>query len=414
MSVPGFTLSDQQRFDWLRLIRTENVGPRTFRSLLNRFGGAGPALAALPELARAAGRPVQLPALATIERELEQCRRLGVRFVGLGEETYPRALAACRDAPPLLAVRGQLSVLSKPMVALVGSRNASGLGLKFTERLARGLGEAGFVVVSGLARGIDTAAHQASLGTGTVAALAGGHGRIYPPQNEPLVEDLILTGAAVSELPFTMEPRARDFPRRNRIVAGLSLGVVVVEAAARSGSLITARLANEEGRTVFAVPGSPLDPRAEGTNQLIHAGARLCRSAEDVIAELAPQVEQGIQTHGLFEGGRAAYARDDEDALDELDWLLVEMQADPRTPAAPGERAPAANVMAGPEPTVNDHMAAAQPREILLDLLGTTALGIDDLARHSALGVRVVQGELIELEMAGLVRREPAGGYVRV
>ncbi len=411
--MPDLALSDRQRFDWLRLIRTESVGPRTFCTLVNRFGSAGAALAALPDLARAAGRPVNIPSVAAIEREMEQARRLGVRFVALGEGAYPRALAACRDTPPLLAVRGQLAVLSKPMVALVGSRNASGLGLKFTEKLARELGEAGFVVVSGLARGIDTAAHRASLATGTVAALAGGHGQIYPPQNEPLVEDLIATGAAVSELPFTMEPRARDFPRRNRIVAGLSLGVVVVEAAARSGSLITARLANEEGRTVFAVPGSPLDPRAEGTNQLIHAGARLCRSAEDVISELAAQVEPGPPAGGLFEAP-GPDRRPAEDAPDELDWLLAGQPAG--TPSRDGVKdhdRDSSAVAHAPTPEAPE--GTLRPvREVLLDLLGAAALGIDDLARHSALGVRVVQGELVELEMDGLVRREASGGYVRV
>ncbi len=409
--MAGFALTDQQRFDWLRLIRTDSVGPRTFRSLVNRFGGAGAALSALPELASRAGRAIILPSVAEIEREFEQSRRLGIRFVALGEPGYPPALAAMATAPPLIAVRGLASALQRPMVSLVGSRNASGLGLKFTERLARELGEAGFVVVSGLARGIDTAAHRASLATGTVAVLAGGHGQIYPPQNEPLVEELITAGAAISELPFTMEPRAHDFPRRNRIVAGLSIGVVVVEAARKSGSLITARLANEEGRTVFAVPGSPLDPRAEGTNDLIHAGARICRSAQDVITELAPQIGQAPQPMQLFDGAGEGGGGIE---LDELNWLLEESAAAGAKPRAPtgfnyDDREASRRVAAEPaEPGADD------PEDVLLGLLGSAPLHVDDVVRHSTMSARAVQSALVDLEMRGLVMRDPSGGYVRV
>lgn len=388
-------LTDQQRFDWLRLIRTEGVGPRTFRSLVNRFGGAGAALQALPDLARAAGRAVSLAPVSDVEREVEQSRRLGVRFVALGEPSYPVALAATQTAPPLLAVRGSIDVLRRPMIALVGSRNASGLGLKFTETLARELGEAGFVVVSGLARGIDTAAHRASVATGTVAVLAGGQGHIYPPQNEPLVEELIETGAAVSELPFSVEPRARDFPRRNRIVAGLALGVVVVEAARRSGSLITARLALDEGREVFAVPGSPLDPRAEGANDLLHAGtARLCRSAADILAEVQPQVQ--APTRGLlFEPQPASV---DEVGLDELDWLVGE-RSGVALPSTPDDFAPPADGAAD---------------DAVLALLGAAPLAVDDIVRLGELSPRLVQGALLDLELRGLARRDPSGGYLRL
>jgi DNA processing protein len=401
-------LTDQQRFDWLRLIRTEGVGPRSFRTLVNRFGGASAALAALPDLARGAGRPVALPPVAEIERELEQARRLGVRFIAMGEAAYPAPLAASQTAPPILAVRGRLDALTRPMVALVGSRNASGLGLKFTETLARELGEAGFVIVSGLARGVDTAAHRASLRTGTVAVLAGGHGQVYPPQNEPLLEELLEEGAAVSELPFTVEARARDFPRRNRIVAALAMGVVVVEAARKSGSLITARLALEEGRELFAVPGSPLDPRAEGTNDLLaRREAHLCRSARDVIAELEPQLGRGPAQGqaSLFE---AAHSGDVEDlGLDELEWLIG---ATRRTsePAQAHEDAVAdswvADLPDGPE---------AADDALILDLLGAAPIAADDLARQSGLAARHVQGLLVELEMRELVRRDASGGYVR-
>ncbi len=427
--MSGIQLTEQQRFDWLRLIRTESVGPRTFRSLMSRFGGAGAALAGLPDLARAAGRRITLPPPGDIEREIEQARKLGVRFVALGEAGYPVPLAACQTAPPLLAVRGQLAALARPMVALVGSRNASGLGLKFTEKLSRELGEAGFVVVSGLARGIDTAAHRAALATGTVAVLAGGHGQIYPPQNEPLVEELIDTGCAVSELPFTVEPRARDFPRRNRIVAGLSLGVVVVEAARKSGSLITARLAQEEGREVFAVPGSPLDPRAEGANDLVHAGlARLCRSATDIIEELRPQIGQPPRRPALFDsagddadrhGGTAS--GEDDLGVDELDWLMAgdgpPMQGRP-SDALPHASGAQGNLFGrGPvqgtlTPEARDD-AGSSSREIVADLLGAAPLSVDDLVRHSGLRAREVQGLLVELEMDGQARRDPSGGYVR-
>ena len=250
---------------------------RTFRTLVNHYGGARGALAALPDLARRGGaaRPVRITSREEAEGEITAARRFGAVFIALGEADYPPQLQAIDDAPPLIAVRGKVAVLHTPMVAIVGSRNASAAGIKVTESLARDLGEAGFMVVSGLARGIDAAAHPASLATGSVAVLAGGHDHIYPPEHAPLLEMLIATGVALSEMPFGWEPRGRDFPRRNRLISGLALGVVVVEAARKSGSLITGRLALEQNREVFAVPGSPLDPRSEGTNALIKQGAVL-------------------------------------------------------------------------------------------------------------------------------------------
>ncbi len=418
----ALVLTDQQRQDWLRLIRTDGVGPRTFRSLVNRYGGAGAALAALPDLARQAGRTVRLASLADIEREMEQARRLGVRFVAMGEAGYPPALMASATAPPLLAVRGRVEVLARPMVSIVGSRNASAAGMKFTETLARDLGQAGFVVVSGLARGIDTAAHKASLQTGTVAVLAGGQGQIYPPQNEPLVEALIEQGCAISELPFSVEPRARDFPRRNRIVAAMALGVVVVEAARASGSLITARLALEEGREVFAVPGSPLDPRAEGANQLLHAReARMCRSADDIIAELEPQIAAPKAQASLFEaaGGDGAV----DVGLDELDWIVGPALRE--TAAMSAGRAAETGSGDGAAGEEGDDAAAwalgsatdgrqAPPLEArILASLGHAAISIDDLARLHGGSARAVQAALLELELQGLVARDEAGGYRR-
>jgi DNA processing protein len=255
----GLVLTDAMRLDWLRLIRSENVGPRTFKTLINHYGGAGAALEALPGLVRSKqGRDIRLCSQADAEREWDQATRMGIRFVAVGEVDYPVPLRNIADPPPLLSVRGDVSMLSRHCIAIVGSRNASIAGLKMTERLATGLGQAGIIVVSGLARGIDVAAHKASLKSGTIAVLAGGHARLYPADHAPLLDQILAEGGTVlSEMPLTWEPRARDFPRRNRLVSGLSLGVVVVEAAKRSGSLITARFAGEQGRELFAVPHGP-------------------------------------------------------------------------------------------------------------------------------------------------------------
>ena len=280
-------LTDAERLDRLRLIRSDNVGPRTFRSLLQHFGDAATALERLPDLARRGGatRPGRICSDDDARAEFAASRKAGVSLVAPEEAGYPPRLATLDDAPPLLGIRGAPDVLMRPMIAIVGSRNASGAGLKFAGTLARDLGEAGFVVISGLARGIDQAAHRASIDTGTVAVLAGGHDRIYPPEHEDLLVALLEHGGAISEMPLGHVPRARDFPRRNRLISGAALGVVIVEAAHRSGSLITARMAAEQGREVFAVPGSPLDPRAAGTNDLIKQGATLVTEASDVIRQ---------------------------------------------------------------------------------------------------------------------------------
>ena len=244
---------------------TTSGSTATFHGLVRQYGGVRPALVALPDLARRSGstRPLRICSREEAEAELRAAHAAGVEYLTLGEPEYPSRLRMIDDAPPVLAVRGNLQVLERPPIAIVGSRNASAAGIKFAERIARELGDAGFTVVSGLARGIDAAAHRASLATGTVAVLADGHDRIYPPENVALLAKLLAEGAAISEMPLTWEPRAHNFPRRNRLISGLSLGVVVVEAARRSGSLITARLAGEQGREVFAVPGSPLDRAAK-------------------------------------------------------------------------------------------------------------------------------------------------------
>jgi DNA processing protein len=378
-------LTDEQRLDWLRLIRSENVGPRTFRALVERFGSAAGALQALPGLARRGGRLVlKVASRADADREMAQAARLGVRFVAMGEPDYPKALQAIDTAPPIIAVRGSARILSRPAVAVVGSRNASAAGLTFAERLARQLGEAGYVIVSGLARGIDTRAHRAAVDCGTVAVLAGGQDRVYPAENEPLLDAIVESGGAVvTEMPMGWEPRGRDFPRRNRIVSGLSYGVVVVEAARRSGSLITARFALEQGREVFAVPGSPLDPRAEGTNDLIRDGATLCASPEHVTAVLEPLVAQGPRSIGGV--AEATYPDGSGD-----DWGELGL---PETTSAPSRRAPA------PEETdeASDHG--------LVGLLGPSPVSVDDLVRQSGLPIRVVQMTLLELEITGRLER---------
>jgi DNA processing protein len=360
-------LSDEQRIDWLRLIRTENVGPRTFRLLINQFGGAKRAIERLPELARRGGRALNVVSRDEAAREISAAAKLGVKYIGLGEIEYPALLRETEDAPPLLAVRGNLEALAKPAVALVGSRNASLAGTRLAAKLARELGEAGFTVVSGLARGIDSAAHRASLLTGTVAALAGGHDKPYPPEHVSLIEDMLAHGAAVSEMPLGWEPRARDFPRRNRIIAGIALGVVVVEAAERSGSLITARMALEANREVFAVPGSPADPRAGGTNQLLRRGATLVTSAADVIEVLAPMIGRNVTP--------------------------PEMQETETAIASDANAAPS-----------DDELRAS-----LQNLLGAAPVSIDDLSRETKAPAGSIQIALLELELAGRIERHGGG-----
>jgi DNA processing protein len=402
--MAGIVLSDRQRLDWLRLIRSENIGPRSFRSLMNRFGGAAAALDALPDLARQAGRAIRLCPAGEAEREFEALHRLGGRFIASGEAAYPVPLQAIDSAPPLLSVLGQVEVLQRPGVALVGSRNASAAGLKFTVRLARELGEADFAIVSGLARGIDTAAHEASLETGTAAVLAGGLDEIYPPQNIPLARRIVERGALISEMPLGWVARARDFPRRNRLVSGLALGTVVVEAARRSGSLITARFANEQGRLVFAVPGSPLDPRAEGGNHLIREGATLCAEAAHVVEALDPlrQREPGLPppARTMREAPEAAPT---EAMWDELDW--------PGILPAPGYAAREDGFV--PQPPQAERPAEAAAARRLLELLGPTPVALDDLVRASGLSAREVGHVLIELELTGAIRRHPGGALSR-
>ncbi len=358
-------LTDAERLDRLRLIRSDNVGPRTFRSLLNHFGSARQALIALPELAQRGGasRAIRICSEDNARAELEASAHFGISLLAPGEAGYPPRLATIDDAPPLLGVRGALATAMRPMIAIVGSRNASAAGLKFAQKLAHDLGQAGFVTISGLARGIDQAAHRASVASGTIAVLAGGHDRIYPPEHDELLDNILaLQGAAISEMPLGHEPRARDFPRRNRLISASSFGVVVVEAAQRSGSLITARMAAEQGREVFAVPGSPLDPRAAGTNDLIKQGATLVTQASDIIDAVAPIMERPLQL-----------------------------------PLAERDN----------EPIEGDPEASERAR--IVGLLGPSPVSLDDLIRLSGISPAVVRTVLLELELAGKLQRHGGG-----
>ncbi|MFT4934107.1 MAG: DNA processing protein [Pseudoalteromonas distincta] len=282
------TLSPEARRDWLRLARTEGVGPVTFDQLIRRYAEPGRVLAALPELARRGGRsrPPAVPTVQEAEAELAAGEALDAQLICACDPVYPPSLAALDPPPPVLWARGDVSLLERTTVAIVGARVASAAGQRFARGLAADLGQAGLVVVSGMARGIDGAAHEGSLEHGAVAVLGGGVDDIYPPEHRDLYQRLIEHGCVVAEHPPGRQAQARDFPRRNRIIAGLSRAVIVVEAELRSGSLITARLAAEQGREVLAVPGSPLDPRARGTNDLIRQGAALCEGAADVFRAL--------------------------------------------------------------------------------------------------------------------------------
>ncbi len=275
-------LARSERVAWARLARTPRIGPLSFHRLIARFGGAAAALERLPTL----NRDVAPPEAARIEDEIDALAEMGAELLCSCEPDYPPLLAALDAPPPAIAARGNARLAHRPTVAIVGAREASAAGLLLAERFAQDLGEAGFVVVSGLARGIDGAAHRASLKTGTIAVLAGGLDKPYPPQNRALHDEIAEKGLVIAEAPLGAVARARDFPRRNHVVSGLSRGVVVIEAALRSGSLITARAAAEQGRDVMAAPGSPLDARARGANALIKSGAALVEDAEDVLAAL--------------------------------------------------------------------------------------------------------------------------------
>lgn len=360
--MSGGALDKTERIAWLRLTRTEGIGAITFHRLIEKYESATRALDALPRFARA--RPVVIPSVTQIEDEIATCEKINARMIAACEPEYPVMLAAIEDAPPVITVRGNLALLQKQSVALVGSRNCSLNGRRFTHKLGQDLGQAGYAIVSGLARGIDTAAHEGSLKTGTIAVVAGGVDVVYPKENQSLYDQICATGIVVSECSPGTQPLAQHFPKRNRIVTGLSVAVVVVEASLKSGSLISARMAAEQGRDVMAVPGFPSDPRAEGTNALLRDGATLIRSAEDVIEQI------GSFTSRL------------------------------RTPVSPPETGLFEEAH---DIDLDDETA----RDTILSQLSASPVGVDEIVRACQLKSAVVQGTLLELELSGLVQRLP-------
>jgi DNA processing protein len=390
-------LSDDEKLCWLRLIRTENVGPVTFYQLLAHFDNARAALEAIPGLRQQGG--MRSPGLVCTEREaareINMARRAGVRIVAFPEPDYPHLLKHIDAPPPILYMKGDCSLAARKCVAIVGSRSASGAGRQFAATLARDLGAAGVAVVSGLARGIDTAAHEAALNVGTIAVVGGGVDVIYPPENAALHAELGERGLIVSECPLGYSPRGQDFPRRNRIISGLSLGVVVVEAARHSGSLITARLAVEQNRDVFAVPGHPLDPRAAGTNNLIRSGARLITSADDVLAELPHDVRS--QPEGSWGMRENTYAMEDDGGLwggsgcDSADYVHSAPVSGGNVDAACGL------------PSAADH-------EKVLCALSIAPISADAIARATGLSASALAVALLELDIAGRIERHSNEG----
>ena len=353
-----------ESFDKLRLIRSANIGPVTYFQLLARFGSARAALDAIPDLAaRGGGKAMRLADLRDVESEMRAVEKLGARYLFVGEGLYPRLLAELDTAPPAIIVRGDLGLIERPAIAIVGARNASAAACRFARGLAHDLAGEGCVVVSGLARGIDTAAHQGSVDSATVGVIASGIDIAFPPENAALQERIAHEGVLIAEQPPGREPLARHFPSRNRIIAGMALGTVVIEAAPKSGSLITARLANEAGREVMAVPGSPLDPRAQGCNALIRDGATLVQNAGDVLEMIRPIVRRVEQRRDAWRGPPV-----DADASD------VERRA-------------------------------------VVDLLGHTPVLVDEVVRQSGLHPAVVATVLLELELGGRLERH-AGGRV--
>ncbi|MBA2935088.1 DNA-protecting protein DprA [Sphingomonas sp. CGMCC 1.13654] len=360
----GSRVDREDRIARLRLMRTPTVGPVTYAQLLARFGTAAAALEAIPDLARrGGGKPPSVPPRGAIEREVEAVEKAGARYLFLGLPGYPAMLATIPTAPPALIVRGKRALLDRPVLGMVGARNASASACRFARGIAAELGERGITVASGLARGIDTAAHQGSIEAGTVAVIAGGIDVAYPPENADLQERIANEGLLIAEQPPGIEPRARHFPYRNRIIAGLAQAVLVVEAAPKSGSLITARYAGEYGREVLAVPGSPLDPRAQGCNLLIREGATLIQTAEDVLEMLRP--------------------------------------IDPRMVSEPTHSYEA--------PVQGD--AEEGDRRAVIELLGPVPTPVDEIVRQSGCPPAIVQTVLLELELAGRLERH-AGGQV--
>ena len=421
--------------DRLRLLRTPGIGPVTYRQLLMRFGTPAAALAAVPDLARRGGGKV--PALSTVadaEREIARVDKLGAKFLALGQGLYPRLLAELEDAPPLLVAKGILNLLDRQSVAIVGARNASAAACRFGRGLAHDLGQQDLVVVSGLARGIDSAAHDGALASGTIGVIAGGIDIFYPPENEARQKAISEHGLVLAEMPPGTEPRARHFPYRNRIIAGMSSGTVVVEAAPRSGSLITARLAAEAGREVMAVPGSPLDPRAQGCNQLIRDGATLVQNAADVVEAIRPSASQVKSVPAHYEAAPRSGSLITARLAAEAGREVLAVPGSPLDPRAQGCNQPirdgatlvqnAADVIEVIRPYESRVQAAPSPFEpapepmngddalgLVEGLLGPSPVPVDEIIRLSGAPSGAVQMALLELDLAGRLDRH-AGGKV--
>ncbi|MDI9407891.1 MAG: DNA-processing protein DprA [Candidatus Pacebacteria bacterium] len=373
-------LTDEERLDWLQLYRSENVGPITFNQLLDRFGSARAALRSLPDLGKKGGRVLKIASRDDVTRELERSYKFGAKIIASCEPNYPQLLAELEDAPPIIIVKGFEHLLTRPelnrAIGVVGARNASINGLNMAEAIAFDLASAGWIIASGLARGIDAAAHRGALRAGsggTIAFIAGGIDTIYPPENESLYEEISDRGLLVTEVPFGVQPIARHFPRRNRLISGLSLGLLVVEATVNSGSLITARLAAEQGREVFAIPGSPLDPRCRGSNSLLRDGAILTESAGDILE--------------AFEQRELPY-RNSKTGLSDVRLT----------------RAPNRSVKSSAQVTTEAEIELARSR--IPELLSATPTEIDRLIEVANIGRGAVQMVLLELELAGKVQRQ--------
>lgn len=404
----GIKLSEKQRLSWLQLIRSENVGPQTFRQLIERFGSAEKALLAVPDLAsQGGGRKIRIAKASDAERELDFAQRNNIHFIGIGEPAYPSLLRAIDNPPPLISAKGNLELLQKTAIGIVGSRNASAAGQKLASQFAANLGEAGLISLSGFARGIDGAAHLASLKTGTIAVMAGGLDHIYPTEHGDLYQSLLKSNnLVISEMPISWQPRAQDFPRRNRLIAGIGLGLLVVEAAKRSGSLITARLAADYGRLVFAVPGSPLDPRAVGTNGLIKEGACLVDCAKDIIESLTPlcpemtlfdkmlplDVNKSTEQH-LYE----------DEHIPITDVLSITNQ-----PRSKSTSLVNPNHFDVNDSTLDDDLSENE-RKAVVRHLSITPIDVETLALYCDLSLPKVYLAILELDLAGKVLRHSGG-----
>lgn len=374
IETPKQTFSIEEKLDWLRLIRTENVGPITFYKLIERYGSAAKALEALTELSEKGGRkkPLIAPDKSNVQKEYQALQKIGGDIICAGEHLYPLALAATDDAPPVLSYIGDINLARAPCLAMVGARNASLNGKKFATKIAKELGQSGQIIVSGLARGIDTAAHEGALATGTIAVVAGGIDAIYPRENTELYGQIKQRGLIFAESPLGMEPIARHFPKRNRIVSGLSAGTIVVEATFKSGSLITARMAGEQGRDVYAVPGYPQDPRAKGPNKLIQDGATLITRAQDILNAMES-----------YSGGKNLRDYTPQN----IPYTLE-------------------------EPANTDTQDIDNVRDLLMKNLSQMPVNVDELARTCHVSIPALQMAMLEMELAGRLQRLPGNKIV--